>query len=589
MKLSFIEKEYALVVVGGGLSGLCAAIAAARHGVRTALVQNRPMPGGNASSEIRMHACGAAGLFNARRDARETGIVEEIHLENRYRNPLHCFPVFDSVLWEKAKAEKNLDLFLNTHIYDVDAYNGHIASVSGVQLTTEKQFRFIAPLFIDATGDGFVAANAGAEIMHGIEARSACNEPMAPEEANDNTMGNSLLFVAKDMGHPVPFVAPGFARKFTEDDLAMRDHHDIRSGYWWVELGGERDTIGDFEEIRDELLPIVYGIWDHIKNVGDHGAENYALTWVQALPGKRESRRVRGEYLLNANDLMNAVHFEDTVAYGGWPIDVHPPRGITGSTEVDANHFYKLESVYEIPYRCLVPLHVDNLLVAGRAFSLTHAAFASARVMGTTSVVGQAAGTAAYLCDKYGLTPHGLTDARYISELQQTLLRDDCYLPNVAYRAEGDLALSAKLSATSGDPSALTDGYLRAVNGVDHAYEADASDAHPTVRLSLGQRVCVGQVVLKLDSDLNRDLMITIDEESVERVGSEMPGKLLKTFTVSLTDGGRTVGTKTVTDNRIRNVVLDFGAQSADGVEISLGETWGSEQKRLYAVSVFKA
>ena len=387
-------RRYDFVVAGGGLSGVCAAIAAARHGLRTALVHNRPVLGGNASSEVRMHVCGAAGLYCARKNARETGIIEELLLENKRRNPYHSFSILDTVLWEKTRFQENLDLYLNCHVHGVEMGGNRILSVLALQLTTEKAFQFEANLFADTTGDALLASLAGARTMTGAEGREVFGEPHAPAQSGPQTMGNSLMFTAVDRGELAPFCAPFWAYRFTEEDLQGRVHSDPSSGYWWIELGGLRDTIADYEDIRDELLKVLYGVWDHIKNGGGHGAENYALDWVQFLPGKRESRRVVGDYILTEQDLLAGRRFEDAAAYGGWPIDVHPSPGVFGRSE-GANRFIDLERVYTIPYRCLYAADTANLMVGGRAISASHLAFASARVMGTTAAIGQAIGTAA--------------------------------------------------------------------------------------------------------------------------------------------------------------------------------------------------
>lgn len=301
------KKNYDVIVVGGGISGVCAALSASRCGVNVALIQNRPVLGGNASSEVRMHICGA-DYHASRENARETGIIEEILLDNRLSNFQHSFSVLDTVLWEKATYQENLDLYLNTHMTEVNVIDNRIHAIKAEQLTTERRFEFTASTFIDTSGDATLAFKAGADIRIGRESRYEYNEKLAPEQADKIMMGNTIMFESKDMGQPVLFKKPFWVNTYTEDDLKSRCHRDITAGYWWVELGGSHlDTISDGEKIRDELLKAVYGIWDHIKNGGDHGAENYALDWVCMLPGKRDSRRIIGDYVLNSNDLFNAA------------------------------------------------------------------------------------------------------------------------------------------------------------------------------------------------------------------------------------------------------------------------------------------
>ena len=320
--------HYDIVVVGGGLSGMCAAIAAARHGARTALVQGRHVFGGNASSEIRMHVCGASDNLE-KPDLEEAGILYEMMLENKSRNDYFNFSIWDMVLFSVIKKEKNLTAYLNTVMEDCVMEGNTIKSISAYQYTTETRWVIDGSIFIDCTGNGTLGYLAGAEFRTGSEGKAEFDEPHAPEHANNNRMGNTLLFKAVDRGHSIHFKRPDFARVFTEEELKYRTHsavHDVKSkegadkeyvritsysassidyGYWWIELSGEKeDIIDEYEDIRDELVTCIYGVWDHLKNGGDHGAEQYDLEWVGMLPGMRESRRLVGDYMLNENDIL---------------------------------------------------------------------------------------------------------------------------------------------------------------------------------------------------------------------------------------------------------------------------------------------
>ena len=346
MKRNIENKEYDVVVIGGGLSGICAAIAAARHGAKTALVQDRPVIGGNASSEIKMHICGA-DIHATKPNTRETGIIEELLLTNRIRNPQQSFSVQDYVFEEIVRAEPNLDLYLNTRMRDVQMKDNVIVSIEAEQMTTEKLYRFNARYFADTTGDGFLGYCAGAEFMYGRESRYEFNEKDAPETHDNKLMGNSLMFTAKDMGYPVPFEKPDWAYSYSEEDLKRRDHSEITSGYWWIEASSS-EIIEKGDDIRKELVKMLFGIWDHIKNVPGHNAENYALDWIGALPGKRESRRLKGDYVLTENDLVDGKGFYDAVAYGGWNMDMHE-NGNMSFLDSEPTTYFSTKYIYSIP------------------------------------------------------------------------------------------------------------------------------------------------------------------------------------------------------------------------------------------------
>jgi hypothetical protein len=463
-----------LAVVGGGLAGTFAAISAARNGASVVLIQERPVLGGNSSSEIRVHPVGAS-QHGYRRDSRETGLMEELFLEVRSRSYGHKqfngrhYPMWDVILNEMVDSEDNLTLYLNTRVIGVetaedaiDGYDTRILRLTAIQQGTEAELLIEPALVVDATGDGFVAVQAGAPFRYGREARSEFNESWAPDEAADVVLGATIMFAAVDVGRPVPFTPPAWAHAFPdEDSLPFRPHEDVESGYWWLEWGGRLNTIADIDAIRRELHAAVFGVWDHNKNhctvpgVRERAA-NYALDWIGHIPGKRESRRFEGDHILSERELlagMNGVP-EDVIAYGGWPIDLHAPDGVYSPDRPCTQP--PLPGIYGIPLRSLYSRTVSNLLLAGRNISQTHVAHGSTRVMKTTAVIGEAAGTAAAIALRHNLTPRSLANCHdRVREVQQQLLRQGAYLPRIGNDDALDLARSGDARVTASSEAAL--------------------------------------------------------------------------------------------------------------------------------------
>jgi hypothetical protein len=392
----------------------------------------------------------------------ETGIIHELILEDRWRNHARSRAgrtnsVWDLVLYEWVTRERRLELFLNTSVRDVELEeSGSIRSVIGVQLGNERSHEFQANLFCDATGDGTVAYLAGADYHYGREARLEFGEPGAPQEADSQVLPSSLLFRARDVGRPVPFRGPPWAVTYRDEGFFLRRaHYDLANDeYLWLEVGSPFHSLADNEAVRDEILKHVLGVWDHIKNHCTHKeqAANWALEWVGMVVGKRESRRIEGDYWLREQDVSGAARFQDTVAYGGWFVDHHNPRGIKAGPEehwiADDDLRRVMVKPYGIPFRTLYAKAVPNLLLAGRCMSATHMALGSVRVQPTLACCGQAAGTAASLCLKHDIQPRALAQ-NHIRKLQRTLLRDDCFLPGVEVSDPMDVARSATVTASS--------------------------------------------------------------------------------------------------------------------------------------------
>ncbi|MBQ6876016.1 MAG: FAD-dependent oxidoreductase [Lachnospiraceae bacterium] len=497
-----VKHSTQLCVIGGGLGGMLTAIAAARHGTKVVLMHDRPVLGGNASSEIRMWVSGAGSRV---RNLQETGIMEEILLENMKRNPERNFTIWDSILYEKVKFEENIELLLNCSCCDAKMDGNKIVSVKGFQLTTYTWHQVEAEIFVDSSGDSILADLTGAEYRVGREAATEFNEEFGLETEDRKTMGMSLMIQAKETDHKCEFKAPDWAYVFlTDEEMNNKPHHcleRIGTNFYWIELGGEYDSIHDTEIIRDELLKIAFGVWDHMKNHGDHGADNWELEWIGFLPGKRESRRYVGDYILTQNDIEQHPAFEDEVAYGGWQIDNHLPGGFFMDGK-GGNHLQKrrLTEPYGIPLRCLYSKNIDNLMFAGRNISATHIGFASTRVMATVGVIGQGVGTAASVAIKNGMSPRQVCKEK-IREIQSILMEDDCFLP---YHRREVAALSkiAKLTCDYGDCSAIHNGLDRRIWGNDNGYYGRINQA---VTYTFDVPTHISQFRLVVDSDLDRE------------------------------------------------------------------------------------
>ncbi|MDR2916131.1 MAG: FAD-dependent oxidoreductase [Tannerella sp.] len=450
-------RNYDLVVAGGGISGVCCAITAAREGLSVALIQDRPVLGGNASSEVRLWVLGATShMGNNNRWAREGGVINELLVENTYRNKEGNPVLFDMVLMDKVLSEENISLFLNTIIHDVKKdISASIRSIIAFNASSETSYEFNAPLFVDCTGDGIVSYLAGVPFRMGAEDREEYNEAFVPDkEKYGELLGHSIFFYMKDTGKPVHYVAPAFALKDVEKKIPKifkseyfnTGHHGCK--YWWLEYGGRIDTIHDTETIKYELWKIVYGIWDYVKNSGKFPEmENYTLEWVGLIPGKRESRRMKGLYTLTQQDIIEQRIQKDAVAFGGWAVDLHcadavysPMRGCDQ---------YHSKGIYSIPYRCYLPESIDNLFIAGRLISVSHVAFASTRVMATCGHGAQAVGMAAALCRNRGILPKDLLEEKNIAILQEKLNIAGQSIPLLPINGDGNLALQAAISTSS--------------------------------------------------------------------------------------------------------------------------------------------
>ncbi|MGO3806930.1 MAG: FAD-dependent oxidoreductase [Sphingobacterium sp.] len=583
-----METDY--LVAGGGMAGFCSALAAARNGLKVVLIQNRSRLGGNASSEIRMHICGASALSQV---WRETGLLEEVMLTEAYTNPQRCWEMLDFVMYDKVVSNPNITLLFDTMLYSVKSDGGKIQEVQSYCSATEEIYNVKAKYYADCTGDGTLAALAGAEFMRGREAKSEFNEPLGLDTRDDITMGNSLLFQSQPHDKPMPFKAPEWARKYEFSDFKFRKIHSWEYGYWWIELGGLENIVHDGQKIRHDLMAVVFGVWDYIKNSGNHPeSANWALSWFGAIQGKRESRRITGDYVLTQNDVLKQENFEDRVAYGGWPLDDHLPAGMD-DTSLSPFRSIPLKGPYSIPLRSLYSKTHENLVMAGRNISVTHAALSTTRVMATCATLGQAIGTAVAYCVKQGLTPRSLAaNKSKLQEYQQLLLRQDQAILNIKNEDKNDLARQAKVTASSAldghEATSVIDGYNRDVqDNTSHQWRASLASGEQHLDLQWNSPQSISAVEFTFDTGLNRHLRLSGENTTMKRQRRGPQPETLKDYTLELYNGNTLVNKIEITDNFLRKVTHNFETLKADKVRLVAKKTHEDENVRVFEIRCY--
>ncbi len=574
-----------LCVVGGGLAGVCTAISAARHGIHVVLMHERSVLGGNASSEVRMWISGAHGKNN-----RETGIVEELSLENLYRNPTKNYFIFDSILLDFVKREPNLTLLLNTTCMDAETEDGdfaygrerRIVAVKGYQMTTQTFITVTADYFADCSGDSILAPLTGAHFRYGREARDEFGEDIDRTERDNMVMGMSCLIQGRETTRKVRYTPSERITHLTEEDVANRpmDIYDSTENFWYLELGGTEDTIADAEKTKDRLIPLALGAWNYIKNSGKYKADNWDLEFLGFLPAKRESRRMCGEYTVSQRDISNDIVFPDTIAFGGWPIDDHFPAGYyhKGTPNTD----FKTPAPYTLPYRALYSENIDNLFFAGRNISMTHTAMSSIRVMATCTLLGQAVGTAASIAKKNGIAPHDVY-LSHIGELQQLLMEDDCFLPHF----KREISALCKSTPILGGDDSLKSGEDRP----NRIYKTESAgsmiDNGTLLEYRFDAPAKVSAVHLVFDSDLDR---VTLpgdwnEQTSVTRANvlldspqMKMPTTLCKSFRLCVVADGEEQELLSHKTNikRAYHVSVD---RLVSAIRLQMTENWGGTDK----------
>lgn len=414
-----VENEFDFVVIGGGMSGTCAAISAARLGVKVALVQNRPVLGGNNSSEVRVHL---GARINLEPYPALGNLVNEIGPERGGNAQPKDYYEDDKKL-KAVLNEPNISLFLNYHANQVVTEGSKIVKVIAQNLETGKKQSFSAPIFADCTGDGTIGFLAGAEYMSGRESRDTFNEPTAPEEADNLTMGISVQWFSEKAESPSSFPDIKWGLPWSDDKAFA-----ITRGDWDWETGMGKDMINETESIRDYGLLVVYSNWSYLKNHYQPREKfaNEKLTWVAYIGGKRESRRLVGDYILTENDLINQNFMPDGTAPTTWTIDLHYPDP-ENLEKFDGEAFRSIAVhtkiyPYPIPFRCLYSKNIDNLMMAGRDISVSHVALGTVRLMRTGGMMGEVIGMAASVCKEKDVTPRQIYQSHF-SDLEKLMLK----------------------------------------------------------------------------------------------------------------------------------------------------------------------
>jgi len=601
--------DWDLVVVGAGPGGMPAAVSAARRGMKVALISGRPTIGGNASEEGTIGFNGA-GATNP--GWHETGIANEI---KRVWEELGC--TYQRAMEYLVEREPNITVFLDTMCIDAETENDVITSITCVNTMTLEKSVFRAPFFADCTGDGWVGYYAGAKYRLGREAKHEFNEEFAPDAPDALTMsgctcapglhrrlrcdpkrenplcsvGQFRNWMAEDTGSPVEFVAPDWAIKLPAELGRVPDYKETTE--WWMENSNDFDDLWDSEFARDELVRLGIGYFDWRKNVYEGRAmfENWALTGLALHNSKRENRRLVGDYILTQNDCIAGTHFDDAVTYHGWGIDVHSPKGMYSGAD-GVFHLDMRIPVSPVPYRCLYSVNVKNLFVASRCSSVTHLALGSTRIENTIASFGQAVGTAAALCRKYGVLPRDIyTD--HIRELQQWLVEDDQTIvldsgtqQCVVNEDERDLARSAQVSASSEDKAAgayaanVINGELRSYENVCNAWVSSPDETLPqSITLTLAKPATISRVQITTDTDLTLPKYAYWSGPHFAYTARDVDVEVL-------TDAGWTkVGQ--VRGNFCRVMRVDFEALCASQVRVTVLASSGADQAKLNEIRIY--
>lgn len=494
-----------LVVVGGGIAGTCAAVSAARLGLSVALIQDRPLVGGNNSSEVRVHL---QGRINLPPYPNLGNLVYQMnHARSGNARPAEYYE--DEKKMGVLNAEKKVKPFFNIRGIAVEKDGDKIVAVIGKHVETGKETRFAAPLFVDCTGDGVIGFVAGADWRMGRESKAETAESQAPDVEDKMTMGASVQWNTADVGSETSFPELPWAIQFTSESIKP-----MINGDWDWETGLNWDQIYDFEKIRDHGLRAALGHWSYMKNhaKGDwpEKVKNRELAWVAYIAGKRESRRLMGDVILQEQDIVGQKEWPDASVTTTWTIDLHYPES-KNSKHFPGEEFMTIAKhiqikPYAIPYRCFYSRNVPNLFMAGRNISVTHVGLGTIRVQRTGGMMGEVVGMAAMLCKKHNVLPRGVYE-KHLDELKSLMQEgvapppNGKTVPNVAppswlKTAGKNFALDAKVSVSStyknaSYPSAnINDGHINVLSN-DRRWVSDSEDSEPTITFDWGKPVTI--------------------------------------------------------------------------------------------------
>ncbi|MDF7825172.1 FAD-dependent oxidoreductase [Pontiellaceae bacterium B12227] len=586
--------DYDVVVVGAGAAGINAAIASARAGAKTVLIQNRPMIGGNNSPEMGVPILGPADC--GKKNAREGGLNEEIGRLRAYNFMLKWSQGAEVV----AANEKNLTIVLNTHVYDVERTNGNrITAVRAFDTIDGRLTKYTGRQFIDCTGDAWLGYYAGAELMRGREPKWVFNESNAPDDGDILTMSGSLFhahtlgYNSTDIGKPSPFDAPTWAWDLSENtevlEARKRVENTYKSGTWWHENRNEVDDLWNPEAARDGLIRVSISYWNWAKNVSPMFKEKSANRKLLPLPltnAKRETCRLVGDVIVTQDDVLKARPWKDRVGYGGWGLDIHHPEAIFSKEgPFDFNTHAPLHS---LPFRMLYSKNVPNLMMAGRNVSCSHVALGTMRVQATTAQMGQAVGTAAAMCVEKDTDPRGIYQ-NHIYALQQQLIKNDMWLLEMRNEDPNDLALMASVSASS-EKSALfsaqhvINGVTRVIDDEMNMWASDPEQALPQwLELDFGSKKKVNSVYLTIDTDVNDAKRATWEWKDSER----MPPEAVRDYQVQVLKGKKWITVADVKDNYQRRRIHRFQTLETSHVRILITASNGDPSARIYEVRAY--